>query len=609
MVQRSGSRHGSRRLAVLVASAVLGLGAGAASAVAQLPGLPGGGSGQTTSTSTTSSPPPPAVPPAPPGLSATAAGQDASRRFESGDTTAVPPLGVAWRTDLGTELSYVLVADGRVFVSRLKSRGRAYGAYVDALDATDGHRLWSVELQQPYFAADLAYGSGRLFVVDRNGNMHALEAATGRELWQAQVGTFNGTPVVAGDLVYTEATQVTALDAATGARRWRAAFGDGPGDPALAGDRLYAREGCSLGAIDRRDGTVIWKRADPCPGGSGGHVLLWRDRVMVVGGGGPYRASDGEPVAGPRVDAVSGDLGFARDEKQTTAYSLPDGRELWHMPRADQLIGLPNLVLRLSGDQIAFHDLATGAQVWAARVIDHGWPQDIGGVSPLAAVGEGLVVVPAGSAVVALAPSPRGRPEPLVARLEGRPDRFVGDTVRVSGSSGSILAASQVHLEVDRFPFDGRYASVETAGTDNGGGWSGSTTIDRNVRLRVVTDDGRAVGDATVYAYPRIDLGDVRRSGNRVLLPVRVHLASDVRARGRSAVLYLVRVSRRRVDRLDARRLGGRGGVGRVTFRFHALAHVGRRDFVVACVKGAPRLGQGRADFFARACGRRTIRY
>jgi outer membrane protein assembly factor BamB len=101
---------------------------------------------------------------------------------------------------------------------------------VHAIDATTGNSLWSRELRPTGDSNDhraraggVAYSSGRVFVTTGFGFAVALNAADGQEVWRANVGApFHAAPTVSGTRVYavTNDNELIALDSGTGAQLW-----------------------------------------------------------------------------------------------------------------------------------------------------------------------------------------------------------------------------------------------------------------------------------------------------------------------------------------------------------------------------------------------------
>ena len=165
-------------------------------------------------------------------------------------TKTIGRLGFAWsydtQTNRGLEATPIVV-DGVMYTSG--ATGKAY-----ALDAKTGKEIWSFD---PH--ADLrvnreaccdevnrgvAVWKGKVYVASFDGILYALDAATGKTLWQADTITdkkvgysVTGAPEVAGHVVvignagseYDARGYVSAYDLDTGKFAWR--FYTVPGDP------------------------------------------------------------------------------------------------------------------------------------------------------------------------------------------------------------------------------------------------------------------------------------------------------------------------------------------------------------------------------------------
>jgi outer membrane protein assembly factor BamB len=112
-------------------------------------------------------------------------------------------LDVVWRRKFGTGSSrahYVtappVAADGKVFVMDAQ-------AAVSALDAKSGARVWRVDLAKRTkrdhdgFGGGLAYAGGKLYVTSGFRFIAALDAASGKVLWQTPTDApIHGAPIV-----------------------------------------------------------------------------------------------------------------------------------------------------------------------------------------------------------------------------------------------------------------------------------------------------------------------------------------------------------------------------------------------------------------------------
>ena len=166
------------------------------------------------------------------------------------NTETIGKLGLAWFADLDTrrgQEATPLVVDGVLYVSTAWSRVKAY-------DAATGKPLWAYDPEVPGEWAvqaccdvvnrGVAMWEGKVFVGSLDGRLIALDAATGRELWDVDTVdrtkpyTITGAPrVVKGKVLignggaeFGVRGYVSAYDAETGALSWR--FYTVPGDPA-----------------------------------------------------------------------------------------------------------------------------------------------------------------------------------------------------------------------------------------------------------------------------------------------------------------------------------------------------------------------------------------
>jgi hypothetical protein len=151
---------------------------------------------------------------------------------ETGIRAALPADGLParWRAEVGGGYSGPAVADGRVYLmdylgqdgaisnnpsQRTELSGRER---VLCFDATDGRLLWKHEYDCPY-AVSYACGprctptvvDGVVYALGAEGNLHALDALTGKAVWAKNFKTdygaptpiwgFSSHPLVEGNLV------------------------------------------------------------------------------------------------------------------------------------------------------------------------------------------------------------------------------------------------------------------------------------------------------------------------------------------------------------------------------------------------------------------------
>ncbi|MBS0364614.1 MAG: PQQ-dependent dehydrogenase, methanol/ethanol family [Proteobacteria bacterium] len=158
----------------------------------------------------------------------------------------VERLGFAWQYDLGLpqrgQEATPLVVDGVMYTS-------GTWGYVYAVEAATGRELWRYDPQPDYFrgrhpCCDLvnrgvAVWKGRVYVAAVDGQLHAIDAATGHKVWAVDTiadhslpYSSTGAPQIAGGVVvignggadmghYAVRGYVSAYDLNTGALKWR----------------------------------------------------------------------------------------------------------------------------------------------------------------------------------------------------------------------------------------------------------------------------------------------------------------------------------------------------------------------------------------------------
>ena len=133
-----------------------------------------------------------------------------------------------WSTDVGEGASRYT----RITAQPVVGGGRIYGLdgedVVFALDATTGDRVWKYETKpnddaDDTFGGGVALYEGRVFVSTGYGIVYALDARTGHQIWKhATQVPFHGPPTVidARVLAVNVNNQLIALDAADGHQLW-----------------------------------------------------------------------------------------------------------------------------------------------------------------------------------------------------------------------------------------------------------------------------------------------------------------------------------------------------------------------------------------------------
>ena len=166
------------------------------------------------------------------------------RRFEAKGLHGMLPKQQTIADPFDVFLSSPVVADGTVYVG--SGDGNLY-----ALDAATGEPRWTFRTGNVVHASP-AFADGIVFVGSWDGDFYAVDAKTGAEKWRFhggqdpaihnQVG-FQSSPAVVDGVVYVGCRDANlyAIDAATGKEKWRV---DHEGSwvvasPAVAGGRVY----------------------------------------------------------------------------------------------------------------------------------------------------------------------------------------------------------------------------------------------------------------------------------------------------------------------------------------------------------------------------------
>jgi eukaryotic-like serine/threonine-protein kinase len=177
---------------------------------------------------------------------------EGERRFEAKGIHGFQPKTQTIPDPFDLFLSSPVVADGAVYFG--SGDGNVY-----ALDAATGALRWKFATGDVIHASPAFY-AGSLYVGSWDSNFYAIDAATGKEKWRFhggedpvvhnQVG-FQSSPTIAAGTVYTGCrdSNLYALDAATGKEKWRF-FNDGSWvivSPAVDGGKIvFATSDSSL---------------------------------------------------------------------------------------------------------------------------------------------------------------------------------------------------------------------------------------------------------------------------------------------------------------------------------------------------------------------------
>ncbi len=187
---------------------------------------------------------------------------------------AAPELVVAWRHRFGAKAGFM----GHVTAQPVVAQGRIYvmdgEAGVSALDFATGREMWRVNLapkkgrDREGYGGGIAFDGGKLFVTSGFRFVAALNAADGKTVWRKDVDTpVRGAPTVAGGRVYAvdASDELLSYAVADGAPGWTYQALEEPArllrssSPAVSGETVVAPFASGeLTALQAGNGTELW---------------------------------------------------------------------------------------------------------------------------------------------------------------------------------------------------------------------------------------------------------------------------------------------------------------------------------------------------------------
>jgi outer membrane protein assembly factor BamB len=213
-----------------------------------------------------------------------------------------PPLTVRWSRAVGGHVyqGSPVVAGGLVFVGVSDLADGSRGGVV-AIDLESGEVRWERRLGDSVRSAP-AVADGIVVVGTVDGVLHGLDAASGADRWQYDLGSgtdrlqtvFFAAPTIADGVVYAGLqTRFAAVDLATGRPRWQLVpcpEPDGHGDfasVAVGGGLavgVFHRELGGLIAADVATGKEIWRNQEPAIFAVNASPVIDGDRIFVADG-------------------------------------------------------------------------------------------------------------------------------------------------------------------------------------------------------------------------------------------------------------------------------------------------------------------------------------
>jgi outer membrane protein assembly factor BamB len=191
----------------------------------------------------------------------TGSGAAAARVAQKAQDAATPPspplfpLTLAWKTDLDKPPTGLpSTDDARLYVP-------TESGVLTALARVDGAKVWSI----PIATAGVPVSDGTRVFIAANGEVVALDASRGTELWKSPLGGALAAPFVTrqGWLIAVLASgELQARRVTDGATVWQRTLGaPASGPPFIIEDRLYLplADG-RVQAATITDGAVVWER-------------------------------------------------------------------------------------------------------------------------------------------------------------------------------------------------------------------------------------------------------------------------------------------------------------------------------------------------------------
>lgn len=235
-----------------------------------------------------------------------------------------PPFEKLWRYTQRPLLEFPPIYVGGVLYA-VNNSGFAF-----ALDAKTGKKLWERRIGR-LNASSPAYSKHRLYIVNLvPGHIVKLNAKNGQIVWKKTLpGRAESSPVVVGRSVYfgCEDGKLYSVSTVSGDVRWATELG-GPvkAAPAYYGGRLYVGDyGGDMNAVDAKTGKLVWQTGSLGTGFSGGQFYS----TPAVAFGRVYAGNNDDRVYS--FDMSNGELAWTYSTGGY-AYSAPTVADTKHSP-------------------------------------------------------------------------------------------------------------------------------------------------------------------------------------------------------------------------------------------------------------------------------------
>ncbi|TDQ38474.1 Beta-barrel assembly machine subunit BamB [Thiopseudomonas denitrificans] len=255
------------------------------------------------------------------------------------------------------------------------------GGLVLSLDRYTGKKNWQRKLKKTEISGAIGAGAGQVVLGTLAGEVIALDAATGNDLWRVRIGSEILAAPAVNDrvvVVQTQDDRLIALDAFTGAQRWVHESTPalltlrGTSAPLLTDYVVYA--GLSTGkviAVELEHGLPVWEQRIAVPSGR-----TELERMVDV---------DGSLVLKDGVLYVSAFNGHAAGLDEQT------GRVLWQRASSSTgavAQGYGNAYVSLDGGTIEAVDERSGSVMWRNESLLRREPTGLGTLSSYVVTGD-----------------------------------------------------------------------------------------------------------------------------------------------------------------------------------------------------------------------------
>lgn len=343
------------------------------------------------------------------------------------NSVSLPPSSAWTSPDLGGTPSYALIANGKVYLTVTAPSGNE----LVALDQATGAIVWG-----PVAIAgtpNAAYDSGSVFVLNAPSfgaaQIQAYDGNSGTLKWSTLLTgqyAFSSAPTAADGFVFTGGAgsggTLYAVPEAGGGIAWTMGVANGDNStPAVTADGVYVAYPCTTYDFRPATGESIWTSNTGCDGGGGGTPVAANGSLYAPNGFGSYSGMEFNTETGANLGNYSADVppaigvrsGYFLKGGTLEAIALSSNTIGWSFAGDGQLTTSPILVASPTNSYVFIGstsgmlyglDAATGATVWSINV-GAAFPAGArwGAGLPLSglAAGDGLLVVPAGTKVIA----------------------------------------------------------------------------------------------------------------------------------------------------------------------------------------------------------------